>query len=158
MPSWEEERPFLSAAGFGFDAGIDVALDHWIICRSGLAFFSVGGSAFDASLWHYRAFEGLSLSLESGYRFALGGAELDLLAGGAISASRYTSTSLVTAYFSILAKPRLLIPIQVRGLDARQLGIMVGLPMHYLFRGAAQSFSLGIEAGVGLRLGKKGGI
>jgi len=156
VPSWEDERPFLSAAGFGFDAGIGVALGNWIICRGGLAFFSVGSSGFDASLWRYRAFEGLSLSLESGYRFMFDGAELDLLAGGAISASRYAATSLVTAYLSVLLEPRLLVPLRPRGLDGWRLDFMAGLPMEYLFRGAAQSFSLGLEAGLSLRLGKGG--
>ena len=156
VPSWEDERPFLSAAGFGFDAGIGVALGNWIICRGGLGLFSVGSSGFDASLWRYRAFEGLSLSLASGYRFAFDGAELDLLAGGAISASRYAATSLVTAYLSVLLEPRLLVPLRPRGLDGWRLDFMAGLPMEYLFRGAAQSFSLGLEAGLSLRLGKGG--
>ena len=157
VPSWEDNRPFLSAAGYGFDAGIGVALGNWIICRGGLGLFSVGSSGFDASLWRYRAFEGLSLSLASGYRFAFDGAELDLLAGGAISASRYGATSLVTAYVSILLEPRLLVPLRLRGLDSRRLDLMAGLPMEYLFRGAAQSFSLGLEAGLSLRLGKGSG-
>jgi hypothetical protein len=64
----------------------------------------------------------------------------------------------VTAYLSILLEPRLLIPLRLRGLDGRQLDLMAGLPMEYLFRGAAQSFSLGFEAGLSLRLGKRGGI
>lgn len=155
VPSWEEERPFLSAAGFGFDAGMEAALGSWIIGRGGLGFLSVGGSEFDESLWQYRAFWSMRLSAETGFRFMAGQVELGLLAGGAISASKYTSTSLVTAYYSLLAEPYVLVPIQVRGVDIPGLCLSFSIPCEYLLRGAAQSLSLGGEVGVSIPLGKK---
>lgn len=157
VPSWEDERPFLSAAGICLDTGIEAASGNWIIGRGGLGFFSVGGSEFDASLWQYRAFWGMQVSAETGFRFTAGQAELGLLAGGAISASKYTYTSLVTAYYSLLAEPYALIPIHVRGIDIEGLRVGLSLPCEYLFRGAAESFSLGLEAKVSIPLKKKAG-
>lgn len=157
VPSWEEERPFLSAAGIGFDTGIEAALGGWIIGRGSLGFLSVGGSEFDESLWHYRAFWSMRLSAETGFRFMAGQVELGLLTGGAISASKYTATSLVTAYYSLTTEPYVLVPIHVRGINVDGLCISASIPCEYLFRGAARSLALGIEAGVNIPLGKKAG-
>lgn len=157
VPSWEEERPFLSAAGFGFDTGVEAALGGWIIGRGSLGFLSVGGSEFDESLWHYRAFWSMRLSAETGFRLMAGQVELGLLAGGAISASKYTSTSLVTAYYSLIAEPYALVPIHVQGIHLPGLCLSFSIPCEYLFRGAAQSISLGGEVGVNIPLGKKAG-
>lgn len=157
VPSWEEDRPFLSAAGFGIDTGIEAVLGGWIIGRCGMEFFSVGGSEFDSSLWHYRPFWGMRFSAETGFRLMAGKVELGLLAGGALSASKYTSTSLVTAYYSLLAEPYVLVPIKVQGIDIDGFSVTASIPCEYLLRGAAQSLALGLEVGVSIPLGRKAG-
>jgi hypothetical protein len=153
-PSWESERPFLSAAGFGAGPGIEVVLPGWIPLRSGISYFSIGQSGMDPYLFSYRAFLGWRLALEAGWRTKLWGSELDLLAGGAVSAYEFTDTSLVGAYCSLLAEFRYFLPLN---LGVKGLKLTAGLPFEYMWRGAASSLTAGISVGVSMAIGKGAG-
>lgn len=145
-------RPLLAAAGLSLGLGLELRAGQWIPLRSQLSYYSTGRSAIDESLFLYRAFLGWRWALETGYGFKLGKLELDLLGGGAISASEYAGTALVSAYYSIVAEPRLLIPVQLKKVPG--FAITASIPFEYMWRGSTRTFAAGLAAGVSIPLGK----
>jgi|GEM_PF-1661497 len=142
-------RPFLWAGGFSISASFEYCFGS-VPLRLQSGYYYIGRSETDSStLFLYRGFSGMRTALESGYRFSIGGLSLELLAGGAVSISEYLNTSLVSAYWSIVAEPRLLIPVTVGG-----IAICAGIPIEYMFRGSTRSYAAGISAGVSIPLGK----
>ena len=82
----------------------------------------------------------------------MGKADLALLAGGSFSTYEFTGTSLVGAYWSALCEIRLQLPVFIRGLSGFKVD--AGFPFEYMWRGAAQSYSLGLSIGGSIPLGK----
>jgi hypothetical protein len=151
-PSYGSGEDMLSAYGYSVDVGTEFLVNQWIPFRSELSYYSVDNSSWDSDLFRYRAFWGLRWAAEAGYRVELGTLELDLLAGGALSASRYTDLSVVTAYPSIVGEARLLVPLAIRSFPG--LSISAGIPLEYMWRGTARTFSVGAEVGISVLLGQ----
>jgi hypothetical protein len=147
-----DERPLLAAGGFSLGLGLELRAGQWIPIRSQTTYFSTGHSAVDESLFLYRGFYGLRWAALTGYGFRLGRCELDLLGGGAISATKYDGTALVSAYYSLIVDPRLLIPVKVKAIPG--FSITASLPLEYMWRGTTRSFAAGLGAGVSIPIGK----
>ena len=148
-PSYGADTELLSAGGWGIGLGAEYAVTIGIPLRVEFAYLNVGSSAYDASLFRFRGFWGQKSAALTGFRFPIGALEAEILGGGALTASRYTSLSAVTAYPSIVGKFRLSIPFQVSG---HSFGAILGLPVEYMYRGTARTFSAGIEAGISIQL------
>lgn len=136
------------------DAGFESLFGRSFLVRAEASLFSVGNSAFDPSLFLYRAFWGWRFALQSGIQMPALGGDVAFLAGGGFSASEYTGTSLVSAYWSAMAELRYARLLSIKGLPGFMLE--VGLPFEYLWRGAASSLSLGVAVGASIPLGKGG--
>jgi len=152
-PSHAEGEAPLSAAGFDIDACFELTRGNWIPFHGGIGLFSVGPTEWDDSLFRFRAFQGSRFGIETGYRFPVGRSELAILAGGGWSASRFTSLSVATAYLSVLGEARFLTPVAIRGLPGMMLG--VSIPVEYMWRGTARTFSAGLEMNAAIPLGRK---
>lgn len=155
VPSYNtaDDRPLLAAGGYSLGIGLEFRAGRWIPIRSQTTVYSTGHSAVDESLFLYRAFWGFRSAVEAGYGFKIGQVELDLLGGGAISASKYTGTALVSAYYSLVAEPRLLIPIKIKSIPGFM--ITASLPLECMWRGSTRTFAAGLGAGVSIPLGKE---
>lgn len=123
-------RPLLAAGGFSLGLGLELRAGQWIPIRSQTTYYSTGHSAVDESLFLYRGFLGWREALETGYSVDLGELKLDLLAGGAVSLSQYSGTALVSAYYSLVAAPRLLIPVKAKTIPG--FAITASLPLEYM--------------------------
>jgi hypothetical protein len=154
VPSINEadERPLLAAGGYSLGLGLELRAGQWIPIRSQTTYYSTGRSAVDESLFLYRGFYGIRWAALTGYGFRLGQCELDLLGGGAISATKYAGTALVSAYYSLVAEPRLIIPVKVKTIPG--FAITASLPLEYMWRGSTRSFAAGLGAGVSIPFGK----
>ena len=153
-PSYGSGEGMHDAYGYSVDAGAELLFNKWIPLRSELSYYSIDDSSWDSDLFRYRAFWGLRWAAEAGYRIELGTLELDLLAGGALSASRYTDLSVVTAYPSVVGEARLLVPLAIRGFPG--LSLCAGIPVEYMWRGTAMTFSAGAEIGIAILLRQDG--
>jgi hypothetical protein len=154
VPSYNQadERPLLAAGGCALGLGLELRAGQWIPIRSQTTYCSTGKSAVDEGLFLYRGFYGIRWAALTGYGFRLGQCELDLLGGGAISASKYAGTALVSAYYSLVVDPRLLIPVKMKTIPG--FAITASLPLEYMWRGSTRSFAAGLGAGVSIPLGK----
>jgi len=152
-PSYAETTTLLSAGGFGFNAYVDLSLGNWIPFHGDIGLFSVSPTEWDEDLFRFRAFWGSRFGVETGYRFPIGASELSILAGGALSASRFTSLSVVTAYISILGEVRFLTPVAISGLPGLRLG--ASIPLEYMWRGTARTLSAGLEMCASIPFGRK---
>jgi hypothetical protein len=153
-PSYGADVALLPAYGFSLGAGIELATDYWIPIRGELDVYSIGASAWDPSLFRYRAFWGYRLAAMTGLRIPVGSGELDFLAGGALSASRFTGLSVVTAYASLVGEMRYLHPMAFSFLRGRKANIFAAVPVEYMFRGNARTMAAGLEIGLGFQLAK----
>lgn len=155
-PSYGAEVVLLPASGFALGGGAEFVMENWIPLRAELGVFSIGASAWDSTLFQYRAFWGYRLAALTGLRFRLGGGELNVFLGGAVSASKYSGLSAVTSYASIAGELRWLVPVELPFVNSNEVNAILGLPLEYMFRGTARTLSLGLDVGFGIRL-KKGG-
>lgn len=153
-PSHGADVDLLSAFGFSFNAGVEYATQWWIPLRTELGIYSIGASAWDSTLFRYRAFWGYRLAALTGLRLQAGPGEIDILAGGALSASRYTGLSAVTAYASLVGELRYRMPLSFPFLRGRKVDFFAGIPAEYMFRGTARTLALGLDLGIGLTLSK----
>lgn len=153
-PSHGADVDLLSAFGFSFNAGVEYAMQRWIPLRTELGIYSIGASAWDSTLFRYRAFWGYRLAALTGLRLQVGPGEINLLAGGALSASRYTGLSAVTAYASLVGELRYRVPLSFPFLRGRKVDFFAGIPAEYMFRGTARTLALGLDLGIGLTLSK----
>lgn len=153
-PSYSADVALLSAYGFSVGAGVELAAKGWIPIRGELDVYSIGASAWDPTLFRYRAFWGYRLAAMTGLRIPVGSGELNFLAGGALSASRFTGLSVVTSYASFVGEARFLQPLSFRFLRGHELNIFAAAPVEYMFRGTARTMSVGLEIGIGFQLPK----
>ena len=153
-PSHGAEVVLLPATGFAIGGGAEFVMENWIPIRTELSIYSIGASAWDSTLFRYRAFWGYRLVALTGMRFGLGSGELDFLLGGALSASKYTGLSAVTSYASIAGEFRWLVPLAFPFLQGRALSAFASVPIEYMFRGSARTISLGLDLGISLKLQK----
>jgi len=70
-PSYAEETRLLSAGGFGLNAYFDLSRGKWIPFHGEIGLFSIGPTAWDDSLFRFRAFWGSRFGIETGYRFPI---------------------------------------------------------------------------------------
>lgn len=155
-PSYDAYAGFLPAWGFAAAAGVEYALPHWIPLRAELGVFSIGASAWDDSLFRFRAFWGYRLAALTGARFSLGPGEIDILAGAAVSASRFTGLNQVTAFASAIGELRARMPVALPFFGGLAFDAMAAIPVEYLFRGTARTVSLGLDLGIGIKLPEGG--
>ncbi len=155
-PSYDAYADLLPAWGFDATAGMEYAMSHWIPLRAELGVFSIGASAWDDSLFRFRAFWGYRLAVLTGARFSLGRGEIDVLAGGAVSASRFTGLNQVTAFASAVGEFRYRMPVTLPFFGGLSFDASAAVPVEYLFRGAARTVSLGLDLGIGLKFPKGG--
>lgn len=149
-PSFGADQGLLWAAGGGGGLGLELLKPSWIPFRAQLDWFGVGASTWDPSLFRYRAFSGFRMAALSGLRLDLKGPELDLLAGLGASAVGYTGISEATAYLSILAEARLLVPLRLPFLG--KAALVAALPLEYMFRGDARTIGAGLDLGLAFLL------
>lgn len=155
-PSYDAYTTILPAWGFDTTVGIEYAMSHWIPLRAELAVFSIGSSAWDDSLFRFRAFWGYRLAALTGARLSLGRGELDILVGGAVSASRFTGLNQVTAFASAVGELRYKTPVTLPFFGGLAFDATAAVPVEYLFRGTARTISLGLDLGVGIKLARGG--
>lgn len=153
-PSYGADVALLPAYGFRIGGGVELVTNYWIPIRGELGVYSIGASAWDPTLFRYRAFWGYRLAAMTGLRVPVGLGELDFLAGGALSASRFTGLSVVTAYASLVGEMRFLHPVSFSFLKGREVNIFAVVPMEYMFRGNARTMAAGLEIGLGFQLSK----
>ena len=153
-PSYGSDVALLPAYGFGIGGGVELVTNHWIPIRGELDVYSIGASAWDPTLFRYRAFWGYRLAAMTGLRIPIGSGELDFLAGGALSASRFTDLNVVTAYASLVGEMRFLHPVSFSFLKGREVNIFATVPVEYMFRGNARTIAAGLEIGLGFQLSK----
>jgi hypothetical protein len=136
--------PVLPHAGFSLAAGGELRSGAWIPARIQLEYFHVFPSAVSSAGDLYRSWAGWDLSLASGARVLsrergapLG---LDLLGGVSVGAARYPGTTVAFASFSA--------DLTVRADFAKpgNGGWRAVLPLSYIFRPGARSFSAGLGA------------
>ncbi len=154
-PSFESDRPLLLAPSWDWAASLSFRSRDWIVVRAGLGNFWTGDSAYDSYLFSYRGFQGATLSLETGYRLPLGGLKLELLAGAALSVSKYTATSLVTAFPSAVADIRLILPWAFTLFGAEDGRLELGVPLAFEWRASAATIEAGLSLGASIPLGKR---
>ena len=136
--------PILPQAGFSLGAGMELRTVSWIPVRVGLEYFHVFPSAVSSAGDLYRSWAGWDLSLASGVSLVSreGGAPLgvDLLGGVSFGAARYPGTTVVFATFSA--------DLMVRADFSKPgaAGWRAVLPLSYIFRPGARSFSAGLGA------------
>jgi hypothetical protein len=145
------DNPSLAHLGLGIGAGAELAIGRIRALRLGADLLFIGSSSVSPEGVLYRAWDGLRLSLESGYAFPIGRFSLGFSAGGSLTAAEYSGTSLIFAYPSIFARAEL-----AYGLS-RESSLRLGLPIEVMFRGvyldiapslsAAFAHSLPLEAG-----------
>ena len=146
-PSWSASTGPLAAYGYRVGAGLGFRSEGWIPVRGRADFFFTGNSAWDASLFRFRSFWGFRFAAMSGYALPLGERfRIEGLAGGAVSMSRYTGISAVTAYPSIIGE--LGASYRLGPSKSSAFGIFAALPLEYMFRGTARTFSAGFGAGI----------
>ena len=149
-PSYGSDQTLLWAAGGHGGLGFDFVKPEWIPFRGELSWYAVGPSTWDDSLFRYRSFNGFRMAAMSGLRFDLKGSELDILGGAAASALGYTGISEATAYLSILAEARYILPLRLSA--AAKLKLVAALPVEYMFRGTARTIAAGLDLGIGIDL------
>ncbi|MCE1195513.1 hypothetical protein LWX53_03315 [bacterium] len=155
-PSYDAYTNILPAWGFDTTVGIEYAMSHWIPLRAELGVFSIGSSAWDASLFRFRAFWGYRLAALTGARLSLGRGELDILVGGAVSASRFTGLNQVTAFASAVGELRYKAPVTLPFFGGLAFDAIAAVPIEYLYRGTARTISVGLDLGVVIKLARGG--
>ncbi len=137
--------PVLPHAGFSLGAGAELRAGSWIPARVGLAYFHVFPSAISTAGDLYRSFAGWDLSLEAGARVLSrkDGSPfgLDLLGGVSFGAARYPGTTVAFATFSTGLTLRADFSKSGSG------GWRAVLPLSYILRPGARSFSAGLGMG-----------
>lgn len=147
--------PVLPHAGVNAGVGTELRAGMWIPARLQVGYFHVFPSVMDSAGELYRSWAGWTLSFAAGAR-ALRRSErlpfsLDLLAGVSFGADHYPGTTVAFASFSVDALARADFARTGRG------GLRFLMPLSYVFRPGARSFSVGLGAGWGfapLRLGR----
>ncbi len=153
-PGWTAATGPLAAFGYRAGAGFGYRSEGWVPVRGRADFFFNGDSAWDATWFRFRSFWGLRFGAMTGWAFPVGPVRIEALAGGAVSMSRYTGVSAVTAYPSILAE--IGASWQPGGAGSASGSrsaapiLFAALPMEFMFRGTARTLSAGIGAGVAL--------
>jgi hypothetical protein len=155
-PSYDTYTGLLPAWGYSSTASVEYAMRRWIPLRAEVGVFSIGASAWDESLFRFRAFWGYRLAALTGARFGLGQGELDLLAGGAVSASRFTGLNQVTAFASAIGELRWRTPVTLPFFGGIAFEVNAALPVEYHFRGTARTVSAGLDLGIGIKVPKGG--
>ena len=150
----DPDRSLLAAPALSFGLGSELLWGAWVPLRLEWRLYSVSPSAMDEYLFSYRGFWGHRFSAETGARLRPGRLELEILAGAAVSASKYADTSLVSAYLSALGELRALYPLRVQSMPG--LKLTAGLPFECMLRGSTRTYSLGLSLGVSLPLWKEG--
>lgn len=137
--------PVLPHAGFSMGAGTELRAGAWIPVRIQLEYFHVFPSAVSPAGDLYRSFAGWDLALGAGARVLSreGGAPfgLDLLGGVSFGAAKYPGTTVAFATFSA--------DLTVRSDFAKSGngGWRAVLPLSWIFRPGARSFSAGLGIG-----------
>lgn len=137
--------PVLPHAGLSLGAGTELRAGMWIPVRIQMEYFHVFPSAVSSAGDLYRSFAGWDLSLAAGARvLSREGAAplgLDLLGGVSFGAAKYPGTTVAFAAFSA--------DLTVRADFAKpgSGGWRAVLPLSYIFRPGARSFSAGLGAG-----------
>lgn len=148
-PSYDDQTLLLPAGGEAVSLGLEYSFSHWIPLRAEIGAFSIGASSYDASLFRFRAFWGYRAAAMTGLRFALGSSELDVLAGAALSASRFSGLDQVTAFASATGALRLKVPCSGMTIKGALPFMTAAIPLEYMFRGTARSISAGLDLGFG---------
>lgn len=147
--------PVLPHGGFTFGAGTELRAGAWIPLRIQLEYFHVFPSAISSAGDLYRSFAGWDLALGAGARVLSreGGAPLglDLLGGVSFGAARYPGTTVAFATFSADLTVRADFTKSGNG------GWRAVLPLSWIFRPGARSFSAGLGAGYVLPPGRRSG-
>lgn len=139
--------PVLPHGGLTTGAGAELRAGEWIPARVQLGYFHIFPSAISSAGDLYRSWSGWALSLaagggvltrESGRPFAL-----DLLGGVSFGAARYPGTTVAFASFSV--------DLQARAdfAEPGSGGLRLLLPLSYVWRPGARSFTMGLGAGWG---------
>ena len=151
-PSYDDQTLPLPAGGEAISMGLEYSFSHWIPLRAEIGAFSIGASSYDASLFRFRAFWGYRIAAMTGLRFALGSSELDILAGAALSASRFTGLDQVTAFASAAGALRLKVPCADKAGKGPLPFMTAAIPFEYMFRGTSRTVSAGLDLGFGFAL------
>ena len=139
--------PVLPHGGISAGVGTEIRSGVWIPARLQAGYFHIFPSLMDSAGELYRSWAGWTLSFASGAQVlkALGTRpfSLDLLAGVSFGADHYPGTTVAFASFSVDALARADIARSRRG------GLKLLMPLSYIFRPGARSFSAGLGAGWG---------
>ncbi|MBL8967637.1 MAG: hypothetical protein JNG85_11565 [Spirochaetaceae bacterium] len=152
--SFEAGRDALPHWELSTRIGAEWAAKRWIPLRFEAGGFRVSPSRPDASLSLFKGFDGYRFALLTGPRFfpdASRRMEIAALGGAALSAARYTNTTLVIAYPSLLVEGRFLIAFP----NSPYHGIL-GVPVELMFRGPVLTASAGVELAFGMSFGGMG--
>ncbi len=152
--SFEAGRDALPHWELATRIGAEWAAKSWVPLRFEAGGFRVSPSRPDASLSLFKGFDGYRFALLTGPRFfpdASHRMEIATLCGAGLSAARYTNTTLVIAYPSLLMQGRLYLAFP----NSPYHGIL-GLPLELMFRGPVLTASAGIELAFGMSFGGMG--
>ncbi len=144
----EGNRPLLARGQGSVDASISLDSGYWILPEISLSLFAATPSSFDPSLYLYRGYQGLSLSMLTGPRFSPGAAlSFDALFGLGLAATVDSGTTLVGLTPLLRAEARLSTAI------AGGLWLRIGLPFEALRQGSALSAYAGLSVALAYKLG-----
>lgn len=136
--------PILPHGGFSLGAGTELRAGAWIPARVELSYFHIFPSAISSAGDLYRSFAGWDLAVAAGARVLSreDGAPfgLDLLGGVSFGAAKYPGTTVAFATFSADLTFRADFSMPGSG------GWRAVLPLSWIFRPGARSFSAGLGA------------
>jgi hypothetical protein len=132
--------PTLAHYGWGLGGGAELAVNRFIALRLGFDALWIKPSPVSPEGILYRGWEGLRISLTSGYAFPLSAMTVEVAAGGALTAAEYRGTSLVFAYPSLMVQADLVLPLLANG------AVRLSLPLELMLRGSYVDFSPGLSA------------
>ena len=139
--SWYDGGPTLAQLGWSAGAGLEYDLQSWIPFRFEMAGFGETASSISTGGELYKGWNGLRFAAYAGYRSPsvrfLGGSRFDILGGGALTAAGYSDTNLAFAY------PSLLLVARADLRPGAGNGLVIGLPLEYMFRGELSTFAAG---------------
>jgi hypothetical protein len=149
----EGNRPLLARGEGSVDTSFSLETGHWIFPEFSLSLFAATPSSLDPSLYLYRGYQGLSLSVLTGPRFFPSPAlSIDTLFGIGLATTVDSGTTLVGLTPLLRAEARLSAAIY------REFWLRIGLPLEALRQGATLSGYAGLSVALVYRLGVPKGV
>ncbi|MFZ4617447.1 MAG: hypothetical protein ACOYM2_14795 [Rectinemataceae bacterium] len=143
----EGNRPLLARGEGSVDTSLSLGTGHWIFPEFSLSLFAATPSTLDPSLYLYRGYQGLSLSVLTGPRFFPSPAlSIDTLFGIGLATTVDSGTTLVGITPLLRAEARISTAI------SPNVWLRIGLPLEAQRQGSALSGYAGLAVALAYKL------